>query len=56
MAETLSKMVPIGTQATEFFLKDAITGNYFSLQELKSSIATVIMFICNHCLLGVVGL
>ncbi len=49
MAETPSKMLPLGTLAPDFKLLDTVTGNQTSLQELKSNIATVIMFICNHC-------
>lgn len=44
-----SNMVPIGTQAPNFHLKDTVSGNYYSLDDLKSNVATVIMFICNHC-------
>ena len=42
-------MVPLGTVATDFLLLDTITNKKKSLSELKSEIATVIMFICNHC-------
>ena len=48
MAET-STMVPLGTSAPDFELKDTISGKMMSLDELKSDQATVIMFICNHC-------
>jgi len=44
-----STMVPIGTPAPNFHLKDTVSGNYYSLDDLKSDVATVIMFICNHC-------
>lgn len=49
MAQTPSAMIPLGTKATEFNLLDTISNQYRSLQELKSDIATVIMFLCNHC-------
>jgi len=49
MALTESNMVPIGTVAPNFHIKDVVSGNYYSLDDLKSSKATVIMFICNHC-------
>lgn len=49
MAVTPSNMVEIGTEAPNFHLKDTVSGNYYSLDDLKSSVATVIMFICNHC-------
>lgn len=49
MAAVQSKMVPLGTKASEFRLLDTISEKYLSLSELKSESATVIMFICNHC-------
>ena len=42
-------MLPLGTKAPNFHLQDTVSGNYYSLDDLKSSKATVIMFICNHC-------
>ncbi len=49
MAETPSKMRPLGFKAPDFKLMDVISGRFLSLKELTSSKATVIMFICNHC-------
>lgn len=49
MSLTPSAMLPLGTKAPEFELLDVVSGKKLSLQDLKSSIATVIMFICNHC-------
>lgn len=49
MAVTPSNMMPLGTIAPDFTLPDTVTGRMMSLRELKSDIATVIMFICNHC-------
>lgn len=49
MAETPSTMIPLGTKAPEFRLFDVCSARYLTLQELKSDVATVIMFICNHC-------
>jgi len=49
MALTPSTMLPLGTLAPDFELPDTISGKHLSLQELKSDVATVIMFICNHC-------
>ena len=49
MALTQSTMMPLGTTAPNFHLMDTVSGNYYSLDNLKSSQATVIMFICNHC-------
>ncbi len=49
MVETASQMIPLGTIAPEFSLPDTVSGNSISLQAIKGEIATVIMFICNHC-------
>ncbi len=42
-------MLPLGTKAPHFKLRDAVNEKEFSLDELKSDKATVVMFICNHC-------
>lgn len=44
-----STLLPLGTAAPNFHLKDTVSSNYYSLDDLKSNVATVIMFICNHC-------
>ena len=49
MALKESNMLPLGTKAPNFHIRDVITDNYYSLDDLKSHKATVIMFICNHC-------
>lgn len=49
MAETPSTMLPLGTKAPDFTLQDVQTNQFISLNDAKSSTATVIMFICNHC-------
>lgn len=49
MAATPSTMIDLGTKAPDFTLPDVISGRTIRLQELKSSKATVVMFICNHC-------
>ncbi len=49
MSLTYSSLMPLGTIAPDFNLQDVTSDNDVSLQELKSEIATVIMFICNHC-------
>ena len=46
---TVSNMVPLGTTAPYFDLLDVVTDEVLGLNELKSDIATVVMFICNHC-------
>lgn len=49
MALTPSTMLPLGTKAPDFMLPDAVSGKFFSLAEIKSDVATVIIFMCNHC-------
>lgn len=49
MAETPSNMIPLGTKAPDFCLPDTISDRELCLQELHGNVATVIMFICNHC-------
>lgn len=49
MARTPSTMVDLGTKAPDFTLPDMVSGNQLSLNEIKRDVATVIMFICNHC-------
>lgn len=49
MVQTPSQMVTLGTSASNFKLIDVRDNQAKSLNELKSPIATVIMFICNHC-------
>jgi peroxiredoxin len=49
MAATLSNMMPLGTLAPDFSLLNVVTGKTVTLQELKSRVATLVMFICNHC-------
>jgi len=49
MALIPSHMTPLGAPAPDFRLWDVISDKELSLDELRSDIATVIMFICNHC-------
>ena len=49
MSVTPSTMLPLGTPAPDFQLLDVRSGKQMSLDNLKSDIATVIMFVCNHC-------
>ena len=46
-----SNMLPLGTKAPAFKLKDALSNQYKTLDTLTVSKprAVVIMFICNHC-------
>lgn len=49
MVLTPSRMMPLGTRAPNFKLLDVVTDEMISLKEVESDIATVVMFICNHC-------
>ncbi len=49
MAFTESNMLPLGTKAPNFNLPDTVSGRVLSLDDVKSDVATVIMFLCNHC-------
>lgn len=49
MVATPSNMLPLGSKAPDFTLTDTRTGQLVSLAESKSALATVIMFLSNHC-------
>lgn len=49
MAQTPSNMLPLGTLAPPFKLKDTNSNNVYSFDELKGSKGTLVIFICNHC-------
>ena len=49
MALTPSKMIPLNSEAPNFSLLNPSSEKEVSLQDVRSDIATVIMFICNHC-------
>lgn len=49
MARTESTMLPLGTQAPSFSLMDVVSNNPVNLNPHQDFIATVVMFICNHC-------
>ena len=42
-------MLELGTKAPDFTLPDTVSGNTYTLKDLASDKATVIMFLCNHC-------
>lgn len=44
-----STMLPLGTEAPDFSLPDAVTGNTVSLDDFADKDAVLVMFICNHC-------
>ncbi|KFB00767.1 alkyl hydroperoxide reductase [Mangrovimonas yunxiaonensis] len=49
MARTPSNMLPLGTNAPHFILQDTVSGETFSLDNLKGINGTLMAFICNHC-------
>ena len=49
MAQAKSTMLPLGTIAPDFYLKDTNSNDTFSFEDLKGSKGTLVMFICNHC-------
>jgi peroxiredoxin len=49
MALVESNVFEIGAIAPDFVLFDTVSGSEKSLQELKGTIGTVVLFICNHC-------
>lgn len=49
MADTPSNMLPLGTKAPDFYLKDTNSNYFYSYDELKGSKGTLIIFMCNHC-------
>ena len=44
-----SNMLPLGTKAPDFVLPDTVSGKSIALEDVKSDVATVVMFLCNHC-------
>ena len=49
MVLTYSTMLPLGTEAPHFELKDIVTGQAVSLDSFASKKALLVMFICKHC-------
>jgi len=49
MANTPSNMLPLGTVAPAFWLKDTNSNHSYSFAQLKGEKGTLVMFICNHC-------
>ncbi len=49
MSLTASNMLPLGTKAPDFKLVDTTDHNTKSLNELKGTTGTLVLFICNHC-------
>ena len=49
MALTPSNPFPVGTKAPNFKLPDTVSSQTLSLNHVKGTNGTVILFICNHC-------
>ena len=49
MARTPSNMIPLGTIAPNFYLKDTNSNNEYSFEDLEGSKGTLVIFMCNHC-------
>ncbi|MFW5741236.1 MAG: thioredoxin family protein [Myxococcota bacterium] len=49
MSATPSTMLPLGTQAPQFSLPNAVDGSIVSLDQFRDRKALLVMFICNHC-------
>lgn len=49
MARTASNMLPLGTVAPNFYLKDTNSNHHYSFDDLKGSKGTLVIFMCNHC-------
>jgi peroxiredoxin len=44
-----SVMLPLGTPAPPFSLRDVVSGNLYSLNSFAGKTALLVMFICRHC-------
>ena len=49
MVQTPSNMMPLGTRAPDFCLPDTVSGEEKYLRDIRGEMATLVMFICNHC-------
>jgi len=46
---TASAMLPLGTVAPPFSLRDVVSGRTYSLESFADKTALLVMFICRHC-------
>lgn len=44
-----SVMLPLGTPAPDFSLRDVVSGRIYSLESFAGKTALLVMFICRHC-------
>lgn len=49
MVKTASTMLPLGTHASDFVLKNVIDDKLVSLNDFEGQSGLLVMFICNHC-------
>ena len=49
MVAVNSTMLPLGTVAPDFRLRDAVSGQTFSPRDFKNAAAFLVVFMCNHC-------
>ena len=42
-------MLPLGTEAPDFELWDSVSNSTKTLNKIKGSKGTLVLFICNHC-------
>ncbi len=49
MSRIESSMLPLGTPAPPFSLRDVVSGNSTSLETFAGKKALLVMFICRHC-------
>ncbi|MFW9928185.1 MAG: thioredoxin family protein [Candidatus Thorarchaeota archaeon] len=49
MVTVTSQMLPLGTKAPPFMLKDSIKNKIVSLETFNGKKGLLVMFICNHC-------
>lgn len=49
MARTESYMLPLNTKAPPFSLPNSIDGAHLSIDQIKGTKGTLVVFMCNHC-------
>jgi len=49
MVQTASTMLPLGTEAPAFELRDVLSNRIFTLGSFAGKQALLVMFICRHC-------
>lgn len=49
MALKESNMLPLGSKAPDFCLRDSVSGENIGYQSIKGAVGTVVLFLCNHC-------